>query len=270
MRSAPMICLEGNGLRFAHRDRPVLNGASLAIVPGEIVSLLGANGAGKSTLLRLLLGLLKPQSGTVRLNGQALPELGRRQIARYLAYVPQIHTAPFPYQVQDVIMLGLWPETGFLRNPSLDDEEKIIVVLERLGIAHLARRPYTEISGGEQQLALIGRALVQGARILIMDEPMSGLDYGHQIRLIEHLQELAEEGRSVLMSTHHPEQALWASTRVALLHAGRIEADGLPGDVLTREAMHRLYQVEIIAVNALDGRMAFLPARRDRHAGVGE
>jgi iron complex transport system ATP-binding protein len=205
---------------------------------------------------------MAPQAGDVRLNGRPLTHLRRREIAHHLAYVPQIHTIAFPYTVHDVIMLGRFPENGLIRAPDQHDRDQVAKALERLEITHLADRPYTELSGGERQLALIGRALAQDAQILVMDEPMSGLDYGYQIRLIDHLNRLAEDGRSVLMSTHHPEHALWAATRVALLLGGRIDADGPPAEVLTPEAIRRLYRVGVMAVHSATGQTAFFPERR--------
>ena len=118
-------------------------------------------------------------------------------------------------------------------------------ILARLRIAHLAERPYTEISGGERQLALLGRALAQGGEILVLDEPMTGLDYGAQLRLIALLRGLAAEGRGIVMSTHYPEHAHWASDRVALLEGGRIGAQGPPADVLDAAAIERLYRVKV-------------------------
>ena len=258
MASKESLRLAGRDLTFSRGDRRVLDGASLGVASGEIVSLLGANGAGKTTLLRLLMGFLAPQGGDVRLGGESLRGLGRRQVAQKIAYVAQSHLAPFPYRVRDVVMLGRLPHIGLFNRPGQGDEDCVDHLLERLGLSPLAGRPYTEISGGERQLTLLGRALAQGARILVMDEPMSGLDYGHQMRLIGFLRDLAAEGCGILMSTHHPDHAHWVSSRIALLIDGRIEADGAPGDVLTPAAIRWLYGVDTVAVSA-SGRTAFLP-----------
>lgn len=255
--------LRARDLHFAFRQRLVLSGVNLSLATGEVVSLLGANGAGKSTLLRLLLGLLHPASGEVLLDGQTMDSWPRQQIACRLAYVPQVHVTPFPYTVREIILLGRLPAGSLFRAPSRADHEAVDEVLEHLGIAPLATRPYTEISGGERQLALIGRALAQGARLLIMDEPATGLDYGHQLRLLDRLSMLAEEGYGVLMTTHHPEHALIASTRVLLMRDGRIEADGRPEEVVTAETIHRLYGVHVDAVRASNGHcVAFRPSER--------
>jgi iron complex transport system ATP-binding protein len=253
------VRLEGRELHFSYRKRPILRGASIAAGAGEIVSLLGANGAGKSTLLKLLLGFLRPAGGDVALDGAPLLSLTRRAIARRLAYVPQVHVTPFPYTVREVVTLGRLPCAGMFRTPSVRDREAVDAVLERLGITHLAERPYTEASGGERQLTLIGRALAQEARILVLDEPMTGLDYGYQIALSQRLRDLAGGGCAVILSTHDPQFALQTSTRIALLMSGRIQADGAPGLVLTREAVRQLYGVDVDRFTLPNGANVFHP-----------
>ncbi|MBB4200050.1 iron complex transport system ATP-binding protein [Rhodoblastus sphagnicola] len=251
--------LEAAALVFSRGERRVLDGASLALAPGEIVSLLGANGSGKTTLLRLMLGFLKPDGGAVALDNRTLRAWSRRDIARQVAYVAQNHVAPFPYRVRDVVLLGRLPQAGWLAPVAARDFEAADALLEDLGILPLADRPYTEISGGERQLTLIARALAQGANLLVMDEPMAGLDYGAQIRLMRLLQGLKRQGIGVLLSTHHPEHAFWASDRIALLEQGRVTVDGAPCDVLDAEAVERLYRVQVKTLTAADGRRAFLP-----------
>ncbi|SEH58443.1 ABC transporter ATP-binding protein [Magnetospirillum fulvum] len=239
--AAPL--LQGKDVWFHRNGRAVLQGADLGLGPGELVSLLGANGAGKTTLLRLLLGFERPKAGEVRLGQAALRDLSRRAIARAVAYVPQSHVAPFPYRVREVIGLGRLAVTGLFRAPGPADRDAVAATMARLGIAHLADRPYTEISGGERQLALIGRALAQEAGLLVMDEPLTGLDYGNQLRLLDRLAELAESGLGILMTTHAPDLAAMVSTRVAVLINGRIAADGPPETVVTDAMIERLYGV---------------------------
>jgi len=254
------MILAARDIRFAYRGRPVLAGASLALAPGELVCLLGCNGAGKSTLLRIMLGLQRPGQGTVALDGRPLAQRSRRQLARLIAYVPQMHVAPFPYTVLQVALMGRLPATGILKAPGADDLACVHRLLEHMGIAHLAGRAYTEVSGGERQLALIVRALAQEARLLVMDEPLAGLDYGNQLRLLERLQRLVAEGYGVLMTTHDPNQPLSGCQRVALLSDGRIAADGPPGEVLTAAAIERLYGVRVALMRDAGGHgFAFRP-----------
>lgn len=237
--------LEARALCFARGRRPVLAGASLVISQGEIVALLGANGAGKSTLFRLMLGFEKASSGEALLDGVSIWRYSRRDVARVIAYVPQAHVTPFPYLVHDVVMLGRLPETGLFGRPGAADREIVADVLTQLGVAHLAARPYTEISGGERQLVLIGRALAQGARILVMDEPLTGLDFGYQLKMLRLLKSLAKQGRGILFSTHHPDHASKIATRVAVLQNGTIVADNAPSIVITPMMIETIYGVTL-------------------------
>ncbi len=251
--------LKAQQLAFRYGTRQVIDDASLSLSAGEVVALLGRNGAGKSTLLRMLLGLLVPLKGQVTLGDRPLGAYARRELATRVAYVPQVHAAPFPYTVRDIVLMGRLPANGWLRAPLRSDIETAGEMLERFGIGHLADRPYTEVSGGERQLALLARALVQGARTLILDEPMGGLDYGRQLQLLQHLRALAHEGYAVLMTTHHPEQALLAATRVAVLIRGRIESDGPPAEVITPLLIRELYGVEVLSFSSGDGHVGFYP-----------
>ncbi|TDV71885.1 ABC transporter ATP-binding protein [Pseudomonas sp. LP_7_YM] len=253
-----MTRLQAERLSYRIGNRQVLNGISLTINPGDNIALLGANGAGKSTLLRILLGLLAPTAGQVSLQSQPMPTLNRRSIARHLAYVPQHHVPGFPFSVFHIVAQGRLPTTGLMHAPDRADEELIEQALHDLGIAHLAARIYTDLSGGERQLVLIARALVQRAQVLVLDEPITGLDYGHQLRLLALLEQLAEQGLSVVSSTHRPDQALASANRAWVLHEGRLIADGSPRDVIDSDLMQRLYQVKVRQIDA-DGHRFFIP-----------
>jgi iron complex transport system ATP-binding protein len=237
--------LEAHGVGCDYGRRQVLHCIDLSLAPGEVVALLGPNGAGKSTLLRCLLGLAAPARGSVTLAGRPLSDYPRRELARHLAYVPQAHVAPFPYSVRQVVMLGRLPHGGPWASVSSEDQRRVAGILDRLGIAHLAERAYTEVSGGERQLALIGRALAQAAPLVVMDEPATGLDYGNQWRLLQLARSLADEGLAFLMSTHTPEHAAFVASRVALLHGGRLIADAPPRDAVTPANIRQLYGIEV-------------------------
>lgn len=242
------VVLAAKGLGFDRDRRTVLSGIDLAIREGEIVAILGANGAGKSTLMRLMLKLLRPARGSISLCGRPLAAMRRRDIAAAVAYVPQHHVPPFPYTVAQVAGLGRLVTSGLLKLPGARDTALVQAVLERLGIAHLAARDYSGISGGERQLVLIARALVQGARILLMDEPDAGLDYGNQRRLLDLMRALAAEGRTIVFTTHHPDHTLYAADRAVLIDGGKILADGAPAAVLTPQLIHAVYGVRVVRV----------------------
>lgn len=245
----PLIDLEH--VSFSYTDKPVLNDVSLSIRHGEIVTLLGPNGCGKSTLLKLMLGILTPSEGHVLYNGKEVGHIGAKKLAREIAYVPQTHRSAFPYAVIDVALMGRIPHKAFFFKYSKDDLDIAYEALRRLSILHLAERAYTEISGGERQLTIIARALAQGANTLIMDEPASGLDYGNQLRLLEHISELSREGYTFIKSTHSPEHALWIADRAIMVKNGAVMADGPCDEVINAESLFRLYnaQVRIIKLN---------------------
>ena len=239
-----MSLLEARELAFGYAGHRVGDGVSLRVEPGEVVALLGPNGGGKTTLLRTLLGALAPLAGEVRLEGEPIERWPRRRLARRLAYVPQAHAGVFAWSALDVVLMGRTAHLSLLAVPSRTDTRAALDALESLGVAALAGRVYAELSGGERQLVLVARALAQEARILLMDEPTSSLDFGNQIRVLDHVASLATRGIAVLMSTHHPDQARRVAARVVLLKGGRLVGQGRPDETLTLDRLAGLYDVD--------------------------
>jgi iron complex transport system ATP-binding protein len=240
-----------NSLTFGYGSRNILNEINFNISEGEIVTLLGPNGSGKTTLIRLILGFLKPLNGHIMIDGVDLAHVHIKELARKIAYVPQIHKTVFPYSVTDVVLMGRIPHKGFFYKYSKEDIRIANEAMERLSILHLADRPYTEISGGERQLTIIVRALAQGAKTLILDEPASGLDYGNQIKLLEEIVKLSKEGYTFVKSTHSPEHALWIADRAIMIKNGSVASDGQCDEVISNENLFMLYgaKVDIVKVN---------------------
>ena len=253
------MMLSASHLAYTYGRRMVLEDVSLQLNAGESVALLGANGSGKSTLIRLLLGILKPLRGGIRLGDTDLQALSARQRAQRLAYVPQDHGAAFPFLVRDVVLMGRMPHQSWLGGASVRDREHAEAALARLGISALAERSYTELSGGQRQLVIIARALAQESPVLILDEPITGLDYGNQHRLMAQIQDLADSGYAILQSSHYPEHALSTANRVILLKDGRVLADGPPAEVLHPEHLHALYGIDTECLETSDGRRVILP-----------
>ena len=247
-----MSLIEIEQVSFGYSHQPVLKEISVAFEEGEIVSLLGPNGSGKTTLLKLILGLYNPRNGSVRLEGRPVRTIPAKELARRIAYVPQVHRLSFGYRVLDVVLMGRVPHKPFFFRFSDADEEIALQALERLSITHIRDRPYTSISGGERQLVMIARALAQGAGIFIMDEPVNGLDYGNQIRMLSRITELARSGYTFIKTTHFPDHALWVSDRVVMLKAGVVIADGTTEEVITPANLYRLYNTPV-DVLGLDG-----------------
>jgi iron complex transport system ATP-binding protein len=230
---------------FRYSAKAVLEKISFNIARGEVLAILGPNGCGKSTLIKIILGFLTPESGSIMFKGRNIADINARCLAREVAYVPQTHKSTFPYMVMDVVLMGRIPHKSFFFKYSRDDRDIAYEALERLSIRHLADRVYTDLSGGERQLTIIARALAQGAKTFIMDEPAAGLDYGNQVRLLEVILQLAGEGYTFIKSTHSPEHALWIADRVIIIKEGAIMADGSAKDVVTSNNLHSLYKINV-------------------------
>lgn len=242
-----MNVLETRGLAIGYRHRPVGEGIDLTLEADEVLCLLGPNGGGKTTLFRTLLGILPPLAGTARVLGRSLGDWPRAALATRLAYVPQSHAGLFAFTVEEVVLMGRTARLPRFATPSAHDRAVARDCLARLGIDHLAARIYTEISGGERQLALIARALAQEATVLILDEPTASLDFGNQLRVLKEIDALKARGFSILMSTHQPEHALRVADRIALLKAGRMVGQG-PRALLTADALAALYGADTAEV----------------------
>ena len=240
------MILELRDMACGYGRREVLSEVNLSVAFGENLCLLGPNGVGKTTLFRTILGAIRPMRGEVLVDGRNIAEQSLRGRARLMAYVPQAHTAPFPFHVLDVVLTGRTAHIPLTSSPSRHDREVAHAALERMGVADLAERPYTELSGGERQLVLIARALAQEPRVLIMDEPSSHLDFGNQARLLALIKSLVEEGDlAVLMSSHFPNHAFACATRVGLIKSGRLVALGSPDAVLTEASLEDIYGIPV-------------------------
>ncbi len=242
--------LEARSLSFSYGSTPVLKDISFTAQCGEVIALLGENGTGKSTLLRLLLGFLKPDGGEVLIGGAPLSSYSRRALAREIAYIPQSHSPTFNYTVLQSVLMGASASLGALEVPGKAEEERAMAILHSLGIEHLAQRGCRKISGGERQLVLLARALLQDAKILLLDEPTASLDYGNAALVMERIAQLGRNGYTVLFSTHEPNHAFRYATRVLTLKDGALKADGAPKEVLSEQLLSSLYGIPV-AVHAL-------------------
>lgn len=246
------MSIEVTNLSFAYGNREVLRDLNFSIPDSCLVNVLGPNGVGKSTLFRCILGLNPHYSGSILVNGKDLRALSVRQRAREISYIPQSHASVYDYEVIDVVLMATGSELKLLGTPGPAQLQRAHEALERIGIGHLAHRTYTQISGGEQQLVLIARALAQNARTIIMDEPTSALDYGNTVRVLSCVRQLAREGLSIVQSTHNPDHAFLYSDQTMVLSEGRLRAFGDPKDVITSQLISELYQVDV-EVNSLYG-----------------
>jgi iron complex transport system ATP-binding protein len=251
--------LEGHRLAIGYSDRLVGRDLDVALATGEVLALLGPNGSGKTTLLKTLLGLLAPKAGEVRLADRRLADYANRERARLIAYVPQSHQAAFAFTVETIVLMGRTAHGSLFSRPGAADRAVAARALERFGISHLRDRPYTMISGGERQLALLARALAQEPQFIVLDEPTASLDFGNQGRVIREIRALAAAGHGVLFTTHDPNHALRAADRAYLLRAGERIADGPVRRVLSREQLIALYGAPVEQITDPAGASAFLP-----------
>ncbi len=249
------VVLRAEKLRCGYGRIDVVRDVSLTVCTGEVMCVLGPNGAGKTTLFKSILGLLPLRGGRVLLAGRDLNTWGRRELAQTVAYVPQAHDAPFPFTVGEVVLMGRTPRLGVAGSPGRAD---VIIAQDnvaRLGIAHLAERPFTEISAGERQMVLIARALTQQPTLLIMDEPTSNLDLGNQVRVLRQIRDLASAGLAIVMISHTPDHAFSVATTAALLQQDGTLQVGPPRDIVTATNLASAYgeTVLIVASTAPDG-----------------
>ena len=252
--------LAGRGLSIGYSDRLVGRDLDVALETGEVLALLGPNGSGKTTLLKTLLGLLAPKAGDVQLDGRTLNNYSSRDRARLIAYVPQSHQATFAFTVETVVLMGRIAHGNLFSRPTAADRAVAARSLERFGIAHLRERPYTMISGGERQLALLARALAQEPQFIVLDEPTASLDFGNQGKVMREIRSLAASGHGVLFTTHDPNHAMRAADRAYLLRDGAKIAEGVVDAVLNREQLMALYDAPVEKItDPTAGASAFLP-----------
>jgi iron complex transport system ATP-binding protein len=237
--------LEARNLCFSYGSRPVFRNLSFSLERGELLGLLGPNGSGKTTLFRCILGLDRRYTGEVFLEGENIRNKNPAAMARLAAYVPQAHHLSFNYTVMDMVLMGTssgkreWALPGHRQQTAAEE------ALAKINFLEFHSRNFRELSGGEQQMVLIARALAQQTRILIMDEPTANLDYGNQLRLLMTISGLSRQGYSILLSTHNPDHAFLFARRVLALHNHELAAMGPPGEVLTSALIRTLYGVDV-------------------------
>ena len=248
------MSIEVKNLNFSYGDRPVLHDICFRVEAGEFLSILGPNGVGKSTLFRCVLGLLSGYTGQVLVDGVDVRSFSIRETAKHIAYIPQSSHPIFNYSVSDIVLMGRTSGLSTFRSPKKADRELCEWATEKVDITHLTARCFHRLSGGEQQLVLIARALVQKAPILMLDEPTANLDFGNQLLVLEQARNLAKEGYTVIQTTHHPEQSYMFSDRILAIQKGRVLTEGRPEAVLTEETIRALYGVDVDVVSLYEDR----------------
>lgn len=254
------MILEVKDAVCGYGSKRIVENISLSVKSGEILCLLGPNGVGKTTFFKSILGFLKLLGGEILLDGKDISALPKRLLARSVGYVPQAHTPPFPFKVLDVVTMGRTAHIGIFASPSRNDCRIAEEALETLGISYLRDSIYTEISGGERQMVLIARALTQQPGILIMDEPTSNLDFGNQVKVLGQINNLAEKGLGVILTSHFPNHVFLCSTKVALMQKNNVFNIGAADEVVTEENLKSAYGINVKISGISDSKGAFVKA----------
>ncbi len=246
-----MLELSGAGFHYRGRDW-VFRDVSFLVPAGSVTAVLGPNGRGKTTLIRCAAGLATPQEGSVTRVSQ-------------VGFVPQAHGVGFAYTALDMVVMGRARHVRLLGTPSRADRRAALEAMERVGVAHLGARTFPTLSGGEQQLVLIARAIASGCPTLTLDEPTAGLDLHNQAQVLSLLRSLAAGGITVLLTTHHPDHAMFLADHVVLMMGVADVRAGRAADLLTDSSLSELYGVEVRTVSypAMGGEQRAIITRYD-------
>ena len=252
--------IAARGVRVSRGRREVVHGVSLDVPAGSWLSVVGPNGAGKSSLLLAIAGLL-PATGEVTLDGRSLRDLSVRARARLVALVPQQPVLPESLTVAEYVLLGRTPHLSLFGSEAGRDHEQAARVLATVDLAWASDRLVTTLSGGEFHRAVVGRALAQEARVLVLDEPTTGLDLGHQLQVLDLVDDLRRtQGITVVSAMHDLTLAARYSDRIALLVDGELATEGPPTLVLRPDVLERHYGVPVHVIRGPNDELIVVPA----------
>jgi iron complex transport system ATP-binding protein len=241
-----MIGLNVKDLTAGYQGRVVVDGITFSIEQGSIFGLIGPNGSGKTTVFKCISGLLKQWGGSVFLGDEEVSSMPKKKIARKAAFIPQIHAVSFPYTVEEYVLMGRYPHRGRLMPFTPEDHQIVDETIEMLDLAAVRTQRIQRLSGGEMQRVFLACGLAQKPEILLMDEPTTHLDIGHQIRLLDMVKERSlSGGLTVLVTLHDLNLAGLYCTSIALMNHGRIQAQGNPEKVLTSENIEHVYNARV-------------------------
>lgn len=245
-----MSRLEARGVGIVRGGRAIVDGISLRMDAGQFVGLVGPNGAGKSTLMAALAGLLRPERGTVTLDGASIHAMDRRRLARIRAYLPQNPRAEWPVSVERLVALGLTPQLPAFGGLPPEMRERVSAVIEAADLAEHREQPATTLSGGELARAMLARATVGDPAVLLADEPLGGLDPRHALDGVSRLRGLADRGKLVVAAMQELTLAARYASHVAVLREGRLVAFGLTSETLTSALVREVFEVDACVTGA--------------------
>ena len=242
-----MILEVQNGCFGYPKQKEVLKNINLSLEEGHILSILGPNGIGKTTLLKCMIGLLSWNSGRSLLSGQDIHTLKAKDIWNTISYIPQTHGFSFSYTGLEMVMMGRSSHLGLFEQPGAKEIEMAEAMMEKTGITHLAAKDCNQMSGGELQMVLIARALINEPKLIILDEPETGLDFHNQILVLNMIEKLAhEDGISAIMNTHYPTNAMRIADEAFMMNRKGDQFYGTASEILNRENISNSFDVNVI------------------------
>ncbi|KAE9651285.1 Fe(3+) dicitrate ABC transporter ATP-binding protein FecE [Pseudomonas sp. PB105] len=244
-----MSILQASQLDIGYGGTRIVQGLSFAPPAGKVTALIGPNGCGKSTLLKAFARILKPTQGELTLDGQAYSALSARQLARQIAFLPQVLPVPEGVSVRQLVAYGRSPHNSLWGRLSGSDQTQVTQAMQRLGLDNLADRALADLSGGQRQRAWLAMVLAQNAPVVLLDEPTTYLDISHQVELMDLMCELAAEGKTVITVLHDINQACRYAEHVAVMHGGRLVAAGTPAAVINAQLMREVFEVQVQVIN---------------------
>lgn len=241
-----MPLLSVNNAAFAYQaGHPIFNDVNFQLNAGQIFTILGPNGAGKSTLLKCLLGFQELQRGQILIGGENITGMKRRQLAQQIAYVPQDYQVNTGLSVMDYLLTARAPYLSPLQLPGKEERQQVLTQLARFNLRHLLGRRFSSLSGGQQQLVTIIKALVQQPKLLILDEPMAALDLSRQRQVLTLLKELAATGMAIILTTHLPDHVFLLDSKVGLFFPGGTLRVGSTTRLMTKDNLTSIYHTPV-------------------------
>lgn len=257
-----MSILEIKDAAFSYEDTEnIFEDLNLKVAKGDVLCILGPNGCGKTTLIKCLNKIHQLDQGTVYIKGKDIKRIDQREIARNIGYIPQGHVPTFAFTVFDVVLMGRTPHLDFFESLGEKDYKIAENALKKFGLSDLRDKPYTTLSGGEQQLVFFARVIAQEPSILVLDEPTSHLDFGNQLKTLDIISTLADDGLSVIMTSHFPDHAFISSNKVAIMKDKNFMAVGKPDEVINQENMEKAYGIHVAIVEIDPDRKICVPMK---------
>jgi len=234
--------LQISDLAFRYHVKPVLSDISFSVEKGQLCGLFGPNGSGKTTLFKCCLRFLPVEQGGIRMDNMDVSNRSVEELAKTVAYVPQEHKPPFPYLSREVVLMGRTPHIKGFFGVKKSDKMIALDSMDQLGIMELSDEPYNQLSGGQRQMVLMARAIAQDTPLLFLDEPTSALDFQNQMKIWGLMEDIVEEGKTILACSHDPNHVAWFCDKVVVISDSHVLAQGEPEDVINEDTLDCIYQ----------------------------